>query len=74
MLKLVFFDSCDASFRFKEGLGSRNVIYMACTIVFKITAGGNTVSICAINVTKAFSLTKLARSSLFVKLMKRVFH
>ena len=68
MLNSCFFDSCDASFCFKEGLGSRNVIYMACTIVFKITAGGNTVSICAINFTKAFSLTKLPRTSLFVKL------
>jgi len=54
---------------FKRGLGCRNAIYMARIIVDKIIAGGNTVSICAIDLTKAFD--KVNHSSLFMKLMKR---
>ena len=42
---------------------------MVRTIVDKIIAGGNTVSIGAIDLTKAFD--KVNRNSLFIKLMKR---
>ena len=48
------FNSCDAQFGFKKYLGCRNAIYVVRTIVYKIIAGGNTVSICAIDLTKAF--------------------
>jgi len=37
------FSSSEAQFGFKKGLGCRDAIYMARTIVDKITAGGNTV-------------------------------
>ena len=42
---------------------------MVRTIVDKIIAGGNTVSICAIDLTKAFD--KVNHNSLFMKLMTR---
>ena len=63
------FSSSEAQFGFKKDLGCRNAIYMARSIVDKIIAGGNTVSICAIDLNKAFD--KVNHSSLFMKLMKR---
>ena len=39
------FSSSEAQFGFKKGLGCRNAIHVARTIVDKIIAGGNTVSI-----------------------------
>ena len=63
------FSSSEAQFGFKKGLGCRNAIYVARTIVVKIIAGGNTVSIYAIDLTKSFD--KVNHSSSFMKLMKR---
>ena len=63
------FSSSESQFGFKKGLGCRNAIHKARTIVDKIIAGGNTVSICAIDLTKAFD--KVNHSNLFMKLMKR---
>ena len=63
------FSSSKAQFGFKKGLGCRDAIYTARTIVDKITAGGNTVSICAIDLTKTFD--KVNHCSLLMKLMKR---
>ena len=48
------FSSSEAQFGFKNGLCCRNAIHVVSTIVDKIIAGGNTVSICAIDLTKAF--------------------
>ena len=42
---LTCLNSCDAQFGFKKGLGCRNAIYVVRTIVDKIIAGGNTVSV-----------------------------
>ena len=47
----------------------RNAIYTVRTIVDRIVEGGDTVNICAIDLTKAFD--KVNHSSLFMKLMKR---
>jgi len=50
-------------------VGCRNAIYTVRKIVDKLIDGSNTVSICAIYLTKAFD--KVNHSSLYIKLMKR---
>ena len=70
------FSTSGAQFGFQKDLGCRNAIYVARTIVDKIIAGGNIVSICAIDLTKAFDkINHALQRSLFVTLMKRrIFH
>ena len=63
------FVSCDSQFGFKKGTGCRNAIYTARTIVDRIVEGGDTVNMCAIDLSKAFD--KVNHKSLFMKLMKR---
>jgi len=69
----ICFTSCDAQFGFgfKKGLGCRNAVYMVRTIVGKIIAGGNTVNMCAIDLTKAFD--KVNHNILFMKLIKMAY-
>jgi len=61
--------SSDAQVGFEKSVGCRNAIYTVRKIVDKLIDGGNTVSICAIDLTKAFD--KVDHSSLYIKLMKR---
>ena len=64
-----FFNSCDAQFGFKKGVGCRNAIYRVRKIVDKFIEGGDTANICALDLTKAFD--KVNHASLYMKLMKR---
>jgi len=64
-----YFTSCDAQYGFKKGVGCRNAIHTVHTIVNKMIEGGNTVNICAIDLSKAFD--KVNHKGLFTKLMKR---
>ena len=67
-----FFNSCDAQFGFKKGVGCRNAIYRVRKIVDKFIEGGDTANICALDLTKAFD--KVNHASLYMKLMKRERH
>jgi len=60
-----FFFSSGAQFGFKKGLGCRNAIYTVRKIVDKLIDSGNIVSICAIDLTKAFD--KVNHNSLYIK-------
>jgi len=64
-----YFTSCEAQYCFKKGVGCRNAIHTVHTIVDKMTEGGNTVNICATDLSKAFD--KVNHRGLFTKLMKR---
>ena len=64
-----YFTSCDSQYGFKKGVGCRNAIHMVRTIVDKMIEGGNTVNMCAIDLSKAFD--KVSHKGLFIKLMKR---
>ena len=64
-----FFLSCDSQFGFKKGTGCRNPIYTVRNIVDKCIKGGDTVNVCAIDLTKAYD--KVNHNSLYMKLMNR---
>ena len=64
-----FFVTSDNQFGFKPGLGCSNAIYTVKSVVDAYTASGSTVSLCALDVKKAFD--KVNRYGLFLKLMDR---
>ena len=64
-----FFNSCDAQFGFKKGVGCRNAIHRVRKIVDKFIEGGDTANICALDLTKVFD--KLNHASLYMKPMKQ---
>jgi len=57
------FLSCDSQFGFKNGTGCRNAIYTVRNIVDKCIKGGDTVNVCAIDLTKAYD--KVNHNSLY---------
>ena len=59
----------DNQFGFKKGVGCRHAIYTVRCIVDCLTSGGNTVNLCAIDLSKAFD--KVNHHALYIKLMKR---
>ena len=58
-----FYLSCDSQFGFKKGTGCRNAIYIVRNIVDKCIKGGDTVNVCAIDLTKAYD--KVNHNSLY---------
>lgn len=56
-------------FGFKRGVGCSHAIYTVRNIVERFIKGGNTVNLCAIDLSKAFD--KVNHDALFIKLMKR---
>ena len=65
----LFLASNDNQFGFKKGLGCSHAIYTVRNIVNRFVAEGNTVNLCAIDLSKAFD--KVNHHALYIKLMKR---
>jgi len=61
--------SCDNQFGFKKNIGCSHAIYSVRKIVEKLVKEGNTVNLCALDLSKAFDKTD--HHALFIKLMKR---
>ena len=64
-----FLSTDNKQFGFKKGLGCNHAIYTVRRIVDRFIKGGNTVNLCAIDLSKAFD--KVNHHALFIKLMKR---
>ena len=64
-----FFMTHDNQFGFKRGLSCSHAIYVARSVVDLYTEAGTTVSLCAVDVSKAFD--KVNHHGLFIKLMDR---
>jgi len=64
-----YFKSSDNQFGFKKGMGCRNAIYTVRNIVSDYVSKGNTVNLCAIDLSKAFD--KVNHNALYIKMMKR---
>ena len=64
-----FFGSNDNQFGFKKGIGCSHAIYTVRNIINRYINGGSTVSLCALDLSKAFD--KVNHNTLFIKLMKR---
>jgi len=67
-LKYVF-SSADNQFGFKKGIGCTHAIFTVRKIVDQLVSSGNTVNLCAIDLSKAYD--KVNHFGLFTKLMKR---
>jgi exonuclease III len=63
-----FLRSSDLQFGFKKGLGCRNAIAFARSVIQHHQEGGSTVTVCALDISKAFD--KVNFYCLFLKLMK----
>ena len=61
--------SSDNQFGFKKNIGCSHAIYSVRKIVEKLVKEGNTVNLCALDLSKAFEETD--HHALFIKLMKR---
>jgi len=64
-----YFRTHDNQFAFKKGRGCSHAIYAARNAIERLVNGGSTVSLCALDVSKAYD--KVNHCALFVKLMKR---
>ena len=64
-----YFYSQENQFGFKKGRGCNHAIFKARNTIEKLVSDGSTVSLCTLDVSKAFD--KVNHSALFVKLMKR---
>ena len=64
-----YFKSSDNQFGFKKSMGCRNAIYTVRNIVSDYVNKGNTVNVCAIDLSKAFD--KVNHNALYIKMMKR---
>jgi len=60
-----YFKSSDNQFGFKKGMGCRNAIYTVRNIVSDYVSKGNTVNVCAIDLSKAFD--KVNHNALYIK-------
>ena len=65
----LFIASNDNQFGFKKGYGCSHAIYTVRRIVNRFVSRGNTINLCAIDLTKAFD--KVNHHGLYIKLMKR---
>jgi len=61
----------DNQFGFKQNLIYSHAIYKVRNVVDRYVNGGNTVNLCAIDLTKAFD--KVNHHALYIKLMKSIF-
>ncbi|MFM2332659.1 MAG: hypothetical protein RIQ74_1491, partial [Pseudomonadota bacterium] len=64
-----FLTSSDHQFGFKKKIGCPHAIHTVKNIVNRFVDGGGTVSVCALDLSKAFD--KVNHNALFIKLMKR---
>ena len=64
-----YFASADNQFGFKKGLGCSHAIFSVRSVVEQFVNSGNTVNLCAIDLSKAFDKTN--HHALFIKLMNR---
>jgi len=64
-----YLKTSDNQFGFKKSTGCSHAIYSVRSIVNHYTAGGGTVNLCALDISKAFD--HMNHRGLFVKLMKR---
>ena len=64
-----FFKTSDNQFGFKKSVGCSHAIYTVRRVVDSFVHSGNTVNLCALDVSKAFD--KMNHAGLFVKLMRR---
>jgi len=56
-------------FGFKKGVGCTHAIYACCDIVDHFVQSGNTINMCALDLSKTFD--KMNHRALFIKLMIR---
>ena len=61
----------DNQFGVKQNLSYSHAIYKVRNVVDRYVNGGNTVNLCAIDLTKAFD--KVNHHALYIKLMKKIF-
>ena len=66
-----YFETSDHQFGFKKNLGCREAIYSVRNVVENFISNGSTVSVCALDLSKAFD--RMNHSALLIKLMKRNF-
>ena len=64
-----YFVTSDNQFGFKKSTGCSHAIYTARSVIDKYVAGGSTVNLCALDISKAFD--RMNHKGLFVKLMER---
>jgi len=64
-----FLQTNNNQFGFKKGIGCNHAIYTVRNVVERFTKGGDTVNLCAIDLSKAFD--KVNHHALFIKLMRR---
>ena len=62
--------TADNQFGFKKKIGCNHAIYSVRKIVDRATKEGNTINLCAIDLSKAFD--KVNNHALYIKLMKRL--
>jgi len=64
-----FFITSDNQFGFKKSIGCSHAIYSARSVINHYVAGGSTVNLCALDISKAYD--KMPHIGLYVKLMRR---
>ena len=67
----VYLTTSDHQFGFKKNLSCRHAIYCVRNVVEKFVKNGSTVSVCTLDLSKAFD--RMNHYALFVKLMERKF-
>jgi len=65
-----YFGTSDNQFGFKKSMGCSHAIYSARCIINHYVAGGSTVNLCALDISKAFD--RMSHVGLYIKLMKRL--
>ena len=66
-----YFETSDHQFGFKKNLGCREAIFSVRNVVENVISNGSTVSVCALDLSKAFD--RMNHYALIAKLMKRNF-
>jgi len=67
----VYLTTSDHQFGFKKNLSCRHAIYCVRNVIEKFVKNGSTVSVCTLDLSKAFD--RMNHYALFVKLMERKF-
>ena len=65
-----YLTTSDNQFGFKKGLSCSHAIYSIRSVINSFSTGGSTISVCAIDLSKAFD--KMNHRALFIKLMHRL--